>query len=79
MPIDTALPTLSGVVNVQELYRTVLASLGSGSLIGVAVEVVSAVLAHVTTIFGPSVLSIATLILTLLLDLLRSHVPATPA
>lgn len=70
---------LSAVVNVQELYHVVLSSLGSNSLVGVAIEVVSAVLAHASTVFvNPSAASVAIMFLSLLLDLLRSHLPAVP-
>ena len=61
-----------GFLNPEELYRSILTSLGSGTLVGVLVMLVQAILTNTAIIFpNPAVASLATVILTLVLDLLR--------
>ena len=77
-----------GYLNPEELYRSILTALGSGTAIGLIVAIVQAILDHISSIIPNStVASLATIILTLVLDLLRrqSHgadpaptVPPTP-
>jgi hypothetical protein len=78
--------SLQGYLSVEDLYRSILTSLGSGTLIGVLILVVQGMLSNVATIFpNPSVASMATVALTLILDLLRRQSqggvtpPPTPA
>jgi hypothetical protein len=61
-----------GLLNPEELYRSILTSLGSGTLVGVLILLFQAILTNTAIIFpNPSVASLATIILTLILDLLR--------
>lgn len=81
-----------GVLIPEELFRAILTSLGSGTVVGLTILVLQAVLNHVTAIFpDPAIASLASVSLTLILDLLRRQghgeipapaapdaVPATP-
>lgn len=61
-----------GVIVPEELYRSILAALGSGSLIGLAIMVVQSISAHAATIFpNASVAGLVTVIGAMILDLLR--------
>ena len=61
-----------GVLNPEELYRSILTSLGSGTTVGIAMVFLQAILSHVGSIFpNPTVASLASALLTLVLDLLR--------
>ena len=61
-----------GFLNSEELYRSILTALGSGSFLGIALTVFQALLANVGTIFPiPVVGALATMLLTLVVDLLR--------
>jgi hypothetical protein len=72
-----------GILVAEELYRSILTSLGSGSMIGLALTVLQTVLANAAIIFpNPLVGSLATMLLTLVIDLVRrlNHGPnPTPA
>jgi hypothetical protein len=76
-----------GFLNGEELYRSILTALGSGSALGVFLTVLQALLANVATIFpNPVVGALATMLLTLVVDLLRRlnqgtkpAAPVTPA
>jgi hypothetical protein len=64
--------SVKGVIDPEELYRSILTSLGSGSIVGLMILMLQSVLAHVATIFpNPNTSTLATMFLTLLLDLLR--------
>lgn len=64
--------SVQGIIISEELYRSILASLGSGTLVGVMIGVLQALQSHVATIFpGPTASTLATMFLTLVLDLLR--------
>jgi hypothetical protein len=78
--------SIHGVLLPEELYRAILASLGSGSLVGLAIVVLMAIQSHVAGIFpNPTIASLAAMVLTLVLDLLRRQIhgkvpsPVTPA
>lgn len=61
-----------GILVPEELYRSILTSLGSGTIIGMLVVILQAVLDHVVSIFpDPAIASLASISLTLILDLLR--------
>ena len=61
-----------GILVPEELYRSILTSLGSGTIIGIVVVILQAVLDHVVSIFpDPAIASLASISLTLILDLLR--------
>lgn len=61
-----------GVLVPEELYRAIMTSVGSGTLIGLLVVVLQAMLDHVVSIFpDPAIASLASISLTLILDLLR--------
>lgn len=73
-----------GILVPEELYRSILTALSSGTAIGCVILILQAVLDHVGLIFpNPAVASLASVSLTLVLDLLRrqSHgiTPADPA
>ena len=64
--------SVRGMLNPVDLYRSIFTSLGSATVIGVLIVVVQAILAQAGTIFpNPTVASLATALLTLVLDLLR--------
>jgi hypothetical protein len=64
--------TIKGVLSPEELYRSILTSLGSGTSIGIVMLLLQSVLSNASTIFpNPTVASLATAFLTLVLDLLR--------
>ena len=75
-----------GILVPEELFRSILTSVGSGTVIGIMVLVLQAVLDHVVSIFpDPAIASLASISLTLILDLLRrqthgdkSVTPANP-
>ncbi|HEY2157681.1 MAG TPA: hypothetical protein VGH33_18775 [Isosphaeraceae bacterium] len=78
-----------GVLNPEELYRSIITALGSGSALGVALTILQALLSNVAVIFpNPIVGALATMLLTLVVDLLRrlnqggkpapTPTPATP-
>jgi len=61
-----------GILVPEELFRSILTSLGSGTIIGLVVVVLQALLDHVVSIFpDPAIASLASITLTLILDLLR--------
>ena len=61
-----------GLLSPEELYRSILTSLGSGSTIGVVMLLLQSLMSNASTIFpNPTVASLATALLTLVLDLLR--------
>ena len=61
-----------GILIPEELFRSILTSLGSGTIIGAVVLILQAVLDHVVSIFpDPAIASLASIVLTLILDLLR--------
>jgi hypothetical protein len=61
-----------GILVTEELFRSILTSLGSGSIIGLVLTVLQTVLANTATIFpNPLVGSLATMLLTLVVDLVR--------
>ena len=73
-----------GILIPEELFRSILTSVGSGTVIGIVVLVLQAILDHVVSIFpDPAIASLASISLTLILDLLRRQThgekPATPA
>ena len=73
-----------GILVPEELFRSILTSVGSGTVIGVVVLILQAVLDHVVSIFpDPALAGLASISLTLILDLLRRQThgekPATPA
>ena len=64
--------SVKGFLNAEELFRSIVTALGSGSFLGIALTVAQALLAHVATIFpNPVVSALATMLLTLVVDLLR--------
>jgi hypothetical protein len=64
--------SVKGVIDPEELYRSILTALGSGSIVGALILVFQAMIAHVATIFpNPSTSTVATMFLTLVLELLR--------
>jgi hypothetical protein len=73
-----------GFLNAEELYRSILTAFGSGSALGLLLTLVQVLLSNVGTIFpNPIVGALATMLLTLVVDLLRrlnqGTKPATPA
>jgi hypothetical protein len=65
----------------EELYRSIITSLGSGGMIGLIMTMLQAVLTNTATIFpNPLVGSLATMVLTLVIDLFRRmNQGSTPA
>jgi hypothetical protein len=64
--------SIKGLIVPEELYRAILTSLSSGSSAGVVILLIQAVATHASTIFpNATVASLATALLTLILDLLR--------
>jgi hypothetical protein len=69
---STVKGSVKGMIDPEELFRSILTSLGSGSIVGLLILVLQSVIAHVATIFPhPSTSTLATMFLTLFLDLLR--------
>jgi hypothetical protein len=61
-----------GILIPEELYRSIIAALGSGTIVGLVILILQSVLDHVGVIFpNPSASSLMTMLLTLILDLLR--------
>lgn len=61
-----------GVLVPEELFRAIVTSLGSGTIIGLFVMILQALLDHVVSIFpDPTIASLASITITLILDLLR--------
>ena len=61
-----------GILVPEELFRSIVTSLGSGTIIGIVVLILQAILDHVVSIFpDPAIASLASITLTLILDLLR--------
>jgi hypothetical protein len=61
-----------GFLNAEELFRAILTALGSGSALGLLLTVLQVLLANVAVIFpNPIVGALATMLLTLIVDLLR--------
>ncbi len=61
-----------GVLVPEELFRAIVTSLGSGTIIGLVVMILQGLLDHVVSIFpDPAIASLASISLTLILDLLR--------
>jgi len=64
--------SIKGALSPEELFRSILASLGSGTTIGIVMILLQSVLTNASTIFpNPTVASLATAFLTLVIDLLR--------
>jgi len=64
--------TKKGILVPEELYRSIMTSLGSGGLVGLALMILQSVLSHVAGIFpNAGVAGFATLSITLIMDLLR--------
>lgn len=61
-----------GILVPEELFRSIVTSIGSGTIIGIVVLILQAILDHVISIFpDPAIASLASVTLTLILDLLR--------
>ena len=77
-PVDGS---VKGLLNIEELYRSILTALGSGTTVGLLILVLQAVLDHVGFIVpNAAVASMLSMVLTLVLDLLRRQAHgATPA
>lgn len=61
-----------GLLNAEELFRSIVTAFGSGSSMGIILTLLQTVLAHVAMIFpNPAVSALATTLLTLVVDLLR--------
>jgi hypothetical protein len=61
-----------GFLNAEELYRSIVTALGSGSFLGLVLTIFQSLLANAATIFpNPIVSALATMLLTLIVDLLR--------
>jgi hypothetical protein len=76
--------SIQGYLSVEDLYRSILTSLGSGTMVGVLILVLQGVLTNVDLVFpNPAVASMATVVLTMILDLLRRQsqgvTPTPPA
>jgi energy-converting hydrogenase Eha subunit A len=70
--------SIKGSLNAEELYRSILTSLGSATSVGFVLGVLQAVLTNVATIFpNPTVAALATGLLTLVVDLLRRQSQGT--
>jgi hypothetical protein len=64
--------SIQGYLSLEELYRSILTALGSGTTIGVVILVLQGVLTNASTVFpNPAVASMATVILTMILEILR--------
>ena len=64
--------SVKGFLNPEELYRSILTALGSATSVGVLLVLLQAILTNVATIFpNPTVASLATGLLSLVIDLLR--------
>lgn len=64
--------SIKGYLNPEELYRSLLTSFGSGTTVGLILVLLQTVLSNAATVFpNPTVASLATVILTLVIDLLR--------
>jgi hypothetical protein len=64
--------SFQGYLSLEDLYRSILTALGSGTTIGVVILVLQEVLTNTSTVFpNPTVASMATVILTMILELLR--------
>ncbi len=73
--------SVKGFLNPEELYKSILTSLGSASSVGAILVVLQAILTNVSTIFpDPTVAALATGLISLVIDLLRRQSQgATPA
>jgi hypothetical protein len=61
-----------GILSAEELYRSVLTALGSGSILGIVILSLQAIVNNAAVIFpNPIVASLATMLLTLVLDQVR--------
>ncbi len=61
-----------GLINAEELFRSIVTALGSGSLVGLLILLLQAILSNISTILpDPTVASLASMVLALILDLLR--------
>jgi hypothetical protein len=64
--------SVKGFLNPEELYRSIITALGSGSALGLVLTILQALLSNVAVIFpNPIVGGLATMLLTLVVDLLR--------
>ena len=64
--------SIKGYLNPEDLYRSILTSLGSATTVGILLAVSQAILSNASTIFpDPTVASLATGLLSLVIDLLR--------
>ena len=75
--------TKKGILIPEELLRSILTSLGSGSMIGLALTVFQSLLTNAGVIFpNPLVGGVVTVVLTLVIDLIRrlnqGPTPPTP-
>ena len=71
--------TKKGILVPEELLRSILTSLGSGSLMSLVLTVLQSLLASAAVIFpNPIVGGLVTVVLTLVIDLIRrlNHAPA---
>ena len=70
--LDRVAGSYKGILIPEELARSILTSLGSGSFIGLLLSLCQAILIHAAIIFpNPIVASLATMLLTLIIDLIR--------
>lgn len=71
-----------GLIVPEELFRAIVASFGSGTLVSILIAILGTVVAHAALIFpNPALAGLVTTVLTLILDLLRRQnhgEPATP-
>ena len=64
--------TRKGILVAEELFRSILTALGAASFSGLLLTLLEGVLAHASLIFpNPITASLATMILTLIIDLVR--------
>jgi hypothetical protein len=73
--------SIQGYLNPEELYRSIVTSFGSATSMGLLLLILQAVQTNAATIFpNPTVASLATGLLTLVIDLLRRQAQgSTPA
>ncbi len=69
---STVQGSIQGILVPEEVYRSILTALGSGSTVGVLILLLQSVLSDASTIFpNPTVATLASMLITLILDLLR--------
>lgn len=70
--------SFKGFVNPEELFRSIITALGSGTVIGLLILVLQALLTNVSAILpDPAIASLVSMVLTLVLDLLRRQAQGT--